>query len=214
MEPLLVVLSGLPMTLLITVVSFSIGAILGIPMALGLRTGIAPIRWIVRLVVDLLRGIPMIVWLFLLKFGLSTPAFRITALEAAIVGLGLISAGYLADIYRGGLQAVPKGQYEAAAALGIPGTISFFGVIVPQAARIVSPSIATYLIGLLKNSSIASTIAVAEMVFMAQGYAKQNINSVAGVLPYAIAGVLYIVLSIPVAMLSRKLDANLRKAVI
>lgn len=213
MEPLLVVLEGLPMTLLITFASFAIGAVGGIPLALGLRTRVLPVRWLCRLTVDLLRGVPMIVWLFLLKFGFSTPAFRISALTSAIVGLGVISAGYLADIYRGGLQAVPKGQYEASHALGLPSFHAFFGIIVPQAVRIVSPSIATYFIGLLKNSSIASTIAVAEMVFQAQGYAKQN-PTVAGILPYLIAGILYIVLSVPVAMLSRKLDKNLRMAVI
>ena len=212
MKPLLVVLAGLPMTLIVTLGAFVIGAVLGIPLALGLRTRVLPIKWICRLAVDFLRGVPMIVWLFVIKFGLSSPSFRISALEAAVFGLGIISAGYLAEIYRGGLQAVSKGQYEAAKALGIPATASFFGVIVPQAVRIVSPSIATYFIGLLKNSSIASTIAVGEMVFQAQAYARQN-PTIAGILPYAIAGVLYIILSVPVAMLSRTMDTKLRKAV-
>ncbi|KFJ02921.1 amino acid ABC transporter permease [Bifidobacterium subtile] len=213
MEPVLVVLRGLPLTLLITIVSFAIGAVLGIPLVLGLRTVVAPVRWLSRLAVDLLRGVPMIVWLFVLKFGLSTPAFRLSSLEAAIFGLGLISAGYLAEIYRGGIQSVPRGQFEASQALGIAGPISFLRIIAPQAARIVSPSIATYLIGLLKNSSIASTIVVSEMVFQAQSYARQN-PTIAGILPYAIAGLLYIVLSVPVAMFSRILDERLRKAVI
>ena len=212
MEPLLVVLKGLPLTLIINIAALAIGAVLAIPLSLGLRTRILPLRWLCQLVVDFLRGIPMIVWLFVLKFGLSTPSFRITAFEAAVFGLGIISAGYLAEIYRGGLQAVARGQYEASEALGISGIVSFFMIIIPQAARIVSPSIATYFIGLLKNSSIASTIAVGEMVFQASGYAKQN-PTIAGVLPYAIAGLLYIALSIPVAMLSRSLDARLRKAV-
>ena len=212
MEPVLVVFTGLPMTLIVTLGAFAIGAVLGVPLALGLRTRVLPIWLICRLAVDFLRGVPMIVWLFVLKFGFTSPGFRVSALEAAVVGLGLISAGYLSEIYRGGLQAVPKGQYEAARALGIPGPASFFGVIVPQAVRIVSPSIATYFIGLLKNSSIASTIAVAEMVFQAQAFARQN-PTIAGVLPYAIAGVMYIVLSVPVAMLSRRLDARMRKAV-
>lgn len=214
MDILVAVLSGLPMTLLITFASFAIGVVVGVPLVLGLRSRIPPLRWVVRLAVDLLRGVPMIVWLFLLKFGLSTPGFRITSLEAAIAGLGLISAGYLADIYRGGLQTVPRGQYEASDALGIPRAVSFLGVIVPQAVRIVSPSIATFFIGLLKNSSIASTISVAEMVFMAQGYARQHLGAMSGVLPYAVAGILYIVLSVPAAMASRALDRRLRKAVV
>ena len=212
MEPLLVVLEGLPLTIVVTFGAFILGAVLGIPLALGLRTRVLPIKLVCRLAVDFLRGIPMIVWLFVLKFGFTSPGFRVSSLEAAVVGLGIISAGYLAEIYRGGLQAVPRGQYEAARALGIPRPSSFFGVIVPQAVRIVSPSIATFFIGLLKNSSIASTIAVGEMVFRAQAFARQN-PTIAGILPYAIAGLLYILLSVPVAMLSRDLDAKMRKAV-
>lgn len=213
MEPFLVVLQGVPLTLLVTILAFVIGAALGLPLTLGLRTNPLPIRWTCRLVVDLLRGIPMIVWLFILKFGLSTPAFRFTSLEAAVLGLGLISAAYLAEIYRGGLETVPRGQFEASAALGLSHPTTFFRVIVPQAIRIVSPTIATYAIGLLKNSSIASTIVVAEMVFQAQSYARQN-PTITGVLPYAIAGLLYIAMSVPIAALSRLLDKRLRKVVI
>ncbi|GAA6123858.1 amino acid ABC transporter permease [Bifidobacterium psychraerophilum] len=213
MEPLLVVLKGLPLTLIVTVGAFLIGAVLGLPLSLGLRSKVLPLRLLCRLVVDLLRGIPMIVWLFVLKFGLTSPSLRLTSLEAALLGLGLISAGYLAEIYRGGLQAVPRGQYEAAQALGLSGGISFIRVVAPQAVRVVSPTIATYLIGLLKNSSIASTIIVGEMVFQAQAYARQN-PSIAGVLPYAIAGLVYIIISVPIAMLSRSLDERLRKVVV
>ncbi|MFT8705333.1 amino acid ABC transporter permease [Bifidobacterium aquikefiricola] len=213
MEPLLVVLQGLPLTLIVTIGSFILGAILAVPLSLGLRTSILPLRLICRLVVDLLRGVPMIVWLFVLKFGISSPEFRLTSLEAALLGLGTISAGYLAEIYRAGLQTVPRGQYEASQALGISRPIAFFRIIAPQAVRIVSPTIATYFIGLLKNSSIASTIIVAEMVFQAQAYARQNL-SISGVLPYVFAGLLYIALSVPIAMASRSLDERLRKSVI
>lgn len=205
------VLRGLPMTLLITIAAFAIGLIGAIPIALALRSRFAAVRLPVRLLVDLVRGVPIIVWLFVLKFGVSIGGFTFQPVEAAVLGLGVVSMAYLAEIYRGGLLSVPTGQFEAASALGIGRSSAFARIIAPQAFRIVSPSIATYLIGLFKDSSIASTIIVAEMVFQAQSFARQN-PTLVGILPYVIAGVLYIVLSLPIAYLSRRLDRKLREA--
>jgi ABC-type amino acid transport system permease subunit len=107
---------------------------------------------------------------------------------------------------------VPRGQVEAAEALGLKIRNVFFGVRAPLAFRIVSPSIATYLMSLLKDSSIASTIIVAELVYQSQTYARQH-PDVQGILPYIIVGALYILLSLPVAYYSRRLDARMRKEI-
>ena len=212
MDAFLAVLRGLPLTLIVTVASFLIGLVCAAPVALGLRSPIRPIAWLCRLFVDLVRGIPIIVWLFLLKFGLGLDGdFGVDYLRsvpAAVVGLGMVSTAYLAEIYRGGIQTVDRGQTEAAGALGISGPTAFVRIIAPQALRTVSPSVATYLIGLLKDSSIASTIIVAEMVFQAQSFGRQN-PTAAGILPYVIAGLLYIVLSLPVAWASTRLEERL-----
>lgn len=210
-QAFLAVLQGLPMTLLLTFVSFIIGMLLGVPIVLGLRARAGVVRLPMRFVVDFIRGIPIIVWLFVLKFGVSVGTFHFQPVQAAIIGLGIVSAAYLAEIYRGGILAVPKGQFEAAAAVGLNRRTTFTSIVVPQAFRIVSPSMATYLIGLFKDSSIASTIIVAEMVFQAQSFAAQN-PSLVGILPYIFAGALYIVLSIPVAALSRRMDRKLQEA--
>ncbi|WP_422934873.1 amino acid ABC transporter permease [Sinomonas sp. P47F7] len=212
MDPFSAVLNGLPLTLGLTLGAFAIGILGAVPLALGLASPVLPVQLACRLFVDLVRGVPIIVWLFLLKFGIQVGTFKFNPVSAAMVGLGVVSIAYLAEIYRGGLQAVPKGQLEAAHALGVPRASTFFGVVVPQAFRIVSPSIATYLVGLLKDSSIASTIIVAEMVFQAQSFARQH-PTVEGILPYIIVGLLYIVLSLPVAYLSRTLDSRMRKAI-
>ncbi|MFE4194894.1 amino acid ABC transporter permease [Paenarthrobacter sp. NPDC056912] len=207
------VLEGLPMTIGLTLSAFAIGIVGAVPLALALTSPSAALRLISRLFVDLIRGVPIIVWLFLLKFGIHADTFRANPAVTAIVGLGIVSVAYLAEIYRGGLQAVPRGQLEASHALGIPKSSTFFGVAAPQAFRIVSPSIATYFVGLLKDTSIASTIIVAEMVFQAQSFARQH-PTVEGILPYVFVGILYIVLSLPVAYLSRTLDTRMRKAVL
>lgn len=212
MNALTAALQGLPLTILLTVSAFAIGAIGAIPVAFGLNARNVAIRLTCRLVTDLIRGVPVIVWLFLLKFGISVGTFRLSPIAAAIVGLGIVSIAYLAEIYRGGLQSVPRGQIEAADALGLGYRTVFRGVVAPLAFRIVSPSIATYLVSLLKDSSIASTIIVAEMVFQSQAFARQH-PSVEGVLPYFIVGCLYIALSLPVAYASRRLDTRMRKAV-
>ncbi|WP_416417985.1 amino acid ABC transporter permease [Paenarthrobacter aromaticivorans] len=212
MDAFSAVLQGLPMTIILTLSAFAIGLVGAIPLAVGLSSSNIILRLPSRLFVDLVRGVPIIVWLFLLKFGIQIGTFKFNPVGAAIVGLGVVSIAYLAEIYRGGLQAVPRGQGEAANALGLNRAAAFYGVMVPQAFRIVSPSIATYLTGLLKDSSIASTIIVSEMVFQSQAFARQH-PTVEGILPYILVGILYIALSLPVAYLSRSLDSRMRKAV-
>ena len=211
MDALTTVLQGLPTTVLLTISSFLLGLIGAVPLALGLTGKNIVVRLACRLVVDLIRGVPIIVWLFLLKFGVHVGTFRFEPINAAIVGLGVVSMAYLAEIYRGGIQAVPVGQLEASHALGLRGSTIFFRVVLPQAFRVVSPSIATFFTGLLKDSSIAATIIVSEMVFQSQAFARQHPTAV-GILPYIIAGALYIVLSLPIAYLSRRLDRRMREA--
>lgn len=212
MDAFSAVLQGLPMTIVLTLSAFAIGIVGAVPLAVGLSSPNMVLRLACRLFVDLVRGVPIIVWLFLLKFGIQVGTFKFNPVGAAIVGLGVVSIAYLAEIYRGGLESVPRGQNEAADALGLSRGTTFLKVLVPQAFRIVSPSIATYLTGLLKDSSIASTIIVAEMVFQSQAFARQH-PTMEGILPYVLVGILYIVLSLPVAYLSRSLDARMRKAV-
>src|SRR4029453_10947245 len=212
MDAFSAVLQGLPMTIILTLSAFAIGLAGAIPLAVGLSSSHIIVRLTSRLFVDLVRGGPIIVWLFLLKFGIQIGTFKFNPVGAAIVGLGVVSIAYLAEIYRGGLQAVPRGQGEAANALGLNRGAAFYGVMVPQAFRIVSPSIATYLTGLLKDSSIASTIIVSEMVFQSQAFPRQH-PTIEGILPYILVGILYIALSLPVAYLSRSLDSRMRKAV-
>ena len=205
------VLAGLPYTLWMTAAAFLASALLAVPVALGLRAPVAPVRLLSRLFVDFVRGVPIIVWLFVIKFGVTFGDFHFQPLDAAIVGLAVVSTAYLAEIYRGGLQTVPRGQVEAAQALGLGRAVAFRRVTAPQAFRIVSPAVATYLIGLFKDTSIAATIIVPDIVFNAQTFARQN-PSRAGVLPIVYAGLLYVVLSLPVAYLSRRLDRRMREA--
>jgi polar amino acid transport system permease protein len=210
MQFLQAVLIGVPMTLLITALAFAIGSVLGIPLVLARRSAFALLRVPARLVIDVLRGLPPIVWLFLIFYGLGTDVIRLNPLQAGAIGLGLIAAGYMAEIYRGGLLAVHKGQFEAASAVGMGGWDSMTRIIGPQAFRVALPSATTYAIGLLKDSSIASTIGATEIVFNATA---QSRTSGSALEPFLYAAIVYIVLGTPLAWLSRSMDARMRARV-
>ncbi|MGO1320116.1 MAG: amino acid ABC transporter permease [Galactobacter sp.] len=213
LEAFLAVLKGLPMSLLLTVASFVIGGIIAIPLALGLRSKIAPLRWLLRFLVDLIRGVPIIVWIFVTYYGITEvmegSGYEIENWVAAIVALSLVSAAYLAEIYRGGILSVPAGQTEAAQALGIKGAPAFLRIVAPQAFKISLPSIATYGIGLFKDTSIASVIIVEDMVFLARSFAAQN-PDIPGIYPYVVAAAIYVIISVPVAIWSRRVDRKLQ----
>ena len=204
------ILPGLPWTLAVTACAFAIGAVLGLPVMLARNSGAPGVRLLAGGFVNLVRGIPPIVWLFILFFGLDLRGFRLTPFAAAITGLGLISAAYMAEIYRGGMVAIGKGQHEAAAALSLGRVHGFLDVVAPQALRVVIPSAASFAIGLLKDSAVASTIGVPELVERANQQSQQTFSA----LPiYAITAVIYIAASLPVAWLSRSVDRRLRARV-
>jgi polar amino acid transport system permease protein len=124
--------------------------------------------------------------------------------------LGVISAANMAEIYRGGLIAIQHTQWEAAQALNLSTRHTFRDVIAPQMFRVSLPSIATYAVGLLKDSAIASTIGVPELTYQASRLAKLNFH---GLEMFGIAGLLYILLSLPIAWVSREADMRLRAKV-
>lgn len=210
LDALTVVLLGVPMTLVVTAGAFLLGLVVSIPLLMLSRSRFTPVRWLGRITIDLLRGIPPIVWLFLIYFGITIGTIRISALQAGIIGLGLISAGYLAEIFRGSIAGVARGQWEAGEALGLSRATLAGTVIAPQALRMALPSTTTYVIGLLKDSSIASTIGVTEIVYRSDQFARQTQS---GLLVFLLAAGVYIALSVPLALQSRKWDAKMRRAV-
>jgi His/Glu/Gln/Arg/opine family amino acid ABC transporter permease subunit len=206
MSVFLAILSALPTTLLVTAASFVIGALLALPLVLGRRSRFAAFRLISKGVIDVLRGIPPIVFVFILFFGVGADLIRWDPLAAAIVGLGLISAGHLAEAYRGGILAVHGGQFEAAAALGLSGTTTAVSVIGPQAVRTAIPAMVTWLISLLKDSAVVSAIGVTEMLFVTQQIARTTGD---GIVPFIIAAAIYIAVGVPLAVLARWLVGRL-----
>lgn len=206
----LAILSALPWTIALTAGSFLLGAALAVPICVMRVSKVSAVNGVAASVILLLRSVPPIVWLFFIFFGFSEHVFQLDPFAAAIIGLGLITAANLAEVYRGALKAVPKGQYEATKVLGLSTWQKYIHVIVPQVFRISLPSASTYCIGLLKDTAIASTIGVPEVAQVANYISQQTFR---GLSIYAMAAVLYFALSFIMAWLSRVLDLRLRAKV-
>jgi len=204
------VLAGVPYTLLLTAAAFAIGIVGGVPLALARRSSHVVLRAIARALIELLRGIPPIVWLFFVFFGIGNSIPQLDPLTAGILSLGLISCAYMAEIYRGGLSAIGAGQWEAGAALGMSRTDVLSKIIGPQVLRVSVPASATYVIGLLKDSSAAYTIGVTEVVYFANEQSRATSDAI---VPFLFAALVYVVMTIPSAWASRALDSRLRKRV-
>ena len=201
---------GVGLTLYVTGASLLFGGIIGLVLVGAARSPIAVVRGIAMLYINVVRVIPPITWLFLIYFGLPQFALRLTTIQAAIIGFSVIASAFMDEIYRSGLLSIPDGQREAAHALGLSTVTTVGHIITPQAFRVALPAIATYGIGLLKDSALASTIGVREITYYAQQSAKQTHE---GLLSFIVAGALYIAISLVVALVSRRADLALRKKI-
>jgi polar amino acid transport system substrate-binding protein len=204
-------LRGAILTVFLAVVSFALAVLLGLPIACMRLYGAAPLRWAAIGYVEFFRGIPVLLLLYVLYYGmadLSTAsglgsAFRLDPIQAAILGLGLNYAAYEAEIYRAGISAVPYGQWEAAASLGMTGWLAFRRIILPQAVRTILPPMTGDFVALFKDTSIVSTIAVVELSKQYQILSKSSMKYLEiGLLTAA----LYLVMSVPLGFLSRRLE--------
>jgi polar amino acid transport system permease protein len=209
-ELLLAIAQGVKLTLYITGASLVIGGLIALVLAAAARSRLAIVRGVATLYINIVRVIPPLTWLFLIYFGLPQWALRLTTIQAAIVGFSIIASAFMAEIYRSGLLSIPAGQREAAHALGLSTFTTVRHIITPQAFRVALPAIATYAIGLLKDSALASTIGVQEITYFAQQSARQSHQ---GLIAFATAGVLYIAISLIVAVVARRVDFTLRRKI-
>ena len=207
---LFAILRGLPWTVALTLGAFLAGAILGVPLVAARQSRILPLRFLAMIFIQIVRGIPPILWLFIIFFGLGMSVFPISPFNAALTGLGLIAAANMAEIYRGALASIHFGQWEASSALNLGRWSTLTDVVAPQAFRVALPSAASYLIGLMKETAVASTIGVSELAFQGNQLSQLTFR---GLEVFALVGMFYILLSLPVAWLSRVADGYLQAKV-
>jgi len=200
---------GIQATLTITLAAFSLGAVGAIPVVALRRSRLRAFQVLGASYVEILRAIPPLPWLFLVYFGLPEFGLRFSAMEAGIIVFGLIAAAYLTEIYRAGFRAVPIGQREAADALGLNWTQAYIRVLVPQAVRTMVPPAVAYLIGLLKDSAIVSVIGVLDITGLA---VIETQKTARGLEVFLSAAALYLLLSVPLALLGRAVSKRLQQS--
>lgn len=157
------VLSGLPYTIGIAGLSFLTGVTLGILLAIFGRSKNPILSRMVKIYVSFMRGVPMIVVLFMLYFGMPYFNLQLPALLCAYIGFSLVSSAYISEIFRSSINAVDAGQWEAAKALGLPQRTVIQKVILPQAIRIAIPPLGNVVIDMIKSSSLAAMITVPDI---------------------------------------------------
>ncbi|MBS4209198.1 amino acid ABC transporter permease [Bacillus sp. FJAT-50079] len=157
------IIQGIWYTLLISFAGMGIGLVLGFFLAIARMSKYAILRWPARMYISFMRGIPMLVFLFILYFGLPNIGIQFSAIEAALIGFSSHSAAYMAEINRSALTAVNKGQWEASKALGLTYWQTMISIILPQATRIAIPPLSNVLLDLIKASSLAAMITVPDL---------------------------------------------------
>lgn len=182
---------------------------LGLVVAFGRMSKIAPVRWISKLYISIMRGTPLMLQLMVVYFG---PYFifgiRISmgySLIAVFIAFSINYAAYFAEIYRGGIESISVGQYEAAKILGYSKAQTFFRIILPQVFKRILPSVTNEVITLVKDTSLAFVVAVAEMFTIA----KQIASAQTTMMPFVIAAVFYFVFNLLVAIVMDKIEKKL-----
>ena len=195
-------------TIILSCASMALAMIVGVAIATGRVYGNMIVRSILTTYVEVIRGTPVLLQLFVLYYGLSA-VIRLPAFLAALLGLGLNYAAYESEIYRGSLEAVPRGQLEAARTLGLAESQVLRLVRGPQAFRLALPPMTNDFVALLKDSSLVSVITVVELTKQTSIFAA-NIGS--WVVPGALCAALYLLLSLPLSRLAMRLETRWKAA--
>jgi polar amino acid transport system permease protein len=199
-------------TIIYTVSAYVIGFALGLVIALMRLSSAAPYRWVALIYVEIFRGLPALLVLLIIGFGLPI-AFRGLDLPGDVygkvaLGLGLVAAAYMAETFRAGIQAVPRGQVEAARSLGMSQPRAMVSIVIPQALRIIIPPLTNELVMLFKDSSLVSALGItASTVELTKLGSDAAINS-ADATPFVVAGATYLVVTVPLGIVVRRLEAR------
>jgi polar amino acid transport system substrate-binding protein len=199
--PLLLRAAGV--TIQLSVFSMALAIVLGLLICGARLYGPPPLRWLALAYVEFFRGIPLLLLLFFLYFGLANYGVEMPAVWTAVLGFGVNYAAYEAEIYRSAILSVPRGQWDAAIALGMPGRLAFRRVIFPQALRTALAPMTNDFVALFKDTSLVSVIAVHELT---KEYLILSRSSLKFVELGMLTAALYLAMSLPLGYLSRWLE--------
>ena len=202
-EFLPILMSGVALTIIVTIGSLLLSTVLGLIWALMRVSGIGILTGLSAGLINVIRGIPIIVLLFYLYFVMPEFGVTLSALQAAILGLGIAYSAYQAENFRAGIEAIDKGQIEAAQAIGMSWWQTMRRVVLPQAVKIVLPPYGNVMIMMLKDLSQASTITVAELALQGKLIASSTFKNTS---VFTLVALMYLTMSIPLILLVRHFE--------
>jgi polar amino acid transport system permease protein len=211
-----VITTGLKNTLIYTVLAFLFGLVFGVIIALMRLSDVRVYRVLGSAYVELFRGLPSLLVLFLVALGIprAFPGFQFPGgfYGQVTVGLGLTAAAYMAETIRAGIQAVPKGQVEAARTLGFSPARTLRVIVLPQAFRIVIPPLTNEIILLVKDSSLVYVLGVTLSQYELTKFSQSKVVEYASSTPLVVGGLCYLVITLPLSQLVRRLEIRHAKA--
>jgi His/Glu/Gln/Arg/opine family amino acid ABC transporter permease subunit len=196
-------LGGLLITVELTLVVITLSLVCALAVALAGMSRFAPLRWLVWAYIEVIRGTPLLLQLIYVYYVLPEIGIRLDAFTAGVLALTLNYTAYISEVYRSGIQAIAKGQHDAAAALGMTHALAMRRIILPQAIRIVVPALGNYFIGLFKDTALCSAVSIQELVFTAQVHAALNFQYFT---LYTVVAAMYFLVSFPAARLVNYLE--------
>ena len=199
---------GLRLTILVALGSLLLSTLLGLVLAFMRISGSALLSGLARVLIIIIRGVPAIVTLFYIYFVMPDFGLLLTSLQAAIIGLGIAHSAYQAENFRAGIEAIDRGQAEAALSIGMGWGMCLWRVILPQAVRIVLPSYGNSMVMLLKDSSLASTITVTELSLQGKLLAASTFDNTT---VFTLVALLYLSMSVPLTLLNNHLEKRMKR---
>ncbi|PKN81467.1 MAG: ABC transporter permease [Chloroflexi bacterium HGW-Chloroflexi-9] len=199
-------------TLIFTAFGFAGGLALGVVLALMRLSTFRPYRWFAAVYIDVIRGLPALLVLIFIAFGLPIALdIRIPGTYGrGSVALAIVSSAYIAEVVRAGIEAVPKGQTEAARSLGMSHGQAMRRIVIPQAFRIIIPPMTNELVLLLKDTALISVIGVTEATKELTRFGRDGVNANANATPLVVAGLVYLALTLPMTRLAGYLERRAR----
>ncbi|WP_417240287.1 ectoine/hydroxyectoine ABC transporter permease subunit EhuD [Celeribacter halophilus] len=201
-------LSATGNTLIAAGAGFSIALVLGLFLALAQRTQFRLVTFVVREFVEFIRSTPLLLQIFFLFYVGPQFGIRLSPWMSGMIAIGLHYSCYLSEVYRGGIESVPRGQWEAATALNMSTIQTYRRVVVPQAIPSVLAGMGNYLIGIFKDTPMLSVIGVAELIHTANAIGSENYRFLE---PYTMVGLIFLALSLPTAGLIRVFEGYVRR---
>ncbi len=199
----------LPRLLDASLAGFAIAVVLGLFLAIGRRSRHRWLSWPVTGLIEFIRSTPLLIQVYFLFYVFPNYGLNLSAMQAGIIGIALHYACYTAEVYRAGLDAVPRSQWEAVTALNMKPWTAYRDVILPQALRPVLPALGNYLISILKDTPVLSAITVVEIMQRAKNIGSESFRYLE---PITMVGVFFLILSLGLAWCVRRLENRMELA--